>query len=239
MDLKKIPTLLSQPAKGFRFAIDSLLLASFAQPKKNWKILDAGCGCGVIGIGVLLKNYNLNIKVWAMDIDITQISHLKTNKQLTNNNFFPFIADIKEATKLFKKGEFFDQILLNPPYRALGTGKLSPYTTKNKAKFEQITTLEEFIKGIKFLLKNKGELVICYLSEYLDYLIKTLDKNKIQIKEVQFIHPRQNKEAKIFLAKAIKNANPGLKVLPPLILYSHPKKNIYTTEIKNMCPFLA
>ncbi|KUJ95987.1 MAG: tRNA1Val (adenine37-N6)-methyltransferase [Desulfonauticus sp.] len=239
MDLSTFPQSLSQPKKGFRFALDSLLLASFAQPKNNWKILDLGCGCGVIGLALILKNIQLSLKVWGMDIDLHMLVHLRQNLQKTKiKNYFPFIGDIKNCINIFKKGEFFDQILLNPPYRLLNTGKLSPYENKNQAKFEQKTTLNDFIQGAKFLLKNKKELLLCYLSEQLDYLMEVLVVNRFRVKELLFIYPRLNHYPKIVLVKAIKNGNPGLKVLPPLILYAHPTQNIYTLEAKSFCPFL-
>src|ERR1700704_6101601 len=37
-----------QPVTGYRFAIDSILLADFARPRRQDRVLELGCGCGVI-----------------------------------------------------------------------------------------------------------------------------------------------------------------------------------------------
>src|SRR5579859_2662199 len=37
-----------QPAAGYRFSIDSILLGNFARPRRRDRVLDLGCGCGVI-----------------------------------------------------------------------------------------------------------------------------------------------------------------------------------------------
>ncbi|WP_456324859.1 tRNA1(Val) (adenine(37)-N6)-methyltransferase [Desulfonauticus submarinus] len=242
MDLIEFPKILKQPKtqQGFRFAIDSLLLSCFAKPKKKWKILDLGCGCGVIGLGTLLLNPNLNLKVFGLEKEIFMGILAYKNASLLNLNdhYKIIIGNIKDTKKLFKVNDFFDQIILNPPYRPIGKGKLSPVSAKNKAKFEYETSLKDFIKGCKILLKNKGELVLSYLSENISYLITTLNCYNFVIKEMLFIHPRSNQNAKIVLIKAIKNGNPETKILPPLILYQKNKNNIFTPQVKSFCPFL-
>ena len=46
--------LLSQPRRGYRFAVDSLLLAWFACGDRQARsCLDLGAGCGVVGLGLL------------------------------------------------------------------------------------------------------------------------------------------------------------------------------------------
>ena len=50
-----------QPEGGYRFSLDSLLLACFAAPGRRHVGIDLGCGCGVIGIGMLLRQPDLTI----------------------------------------------------------------------------------------------------------------------------------------------------------------------------------
>ena len=57
-----------------------------------------------------------------------------------------------------------------------------------------------------------------------------MKKNNIEPKKAQFIHPFNDKEANILLIEGVKNGNPGLKILPPII--SHNKNGEYTEEIK-------
>ena len=59
--------LLRQPKKGYRVAIDPIILASFIEPKDNQEILDVGCGVGAISL--ILKRKNRSAKITAIDID--------------------------------------------------------------------------------------------------------------------------------------------------------------------------
>lgn len=44
-----------QHTYGYRFSIDSVLLADFCMSWKDAEILDLGCGCGVLGLILFLK----------------------------------------------------------------------------------------------------------------------------------------------------------------------------------------
>ena len=56
-------------------------------------------------------------------------------------------------------------------------------------------------------------------------------ENKIEPKEIQFVYPKEDKEANLVLIKGIKFANPYLKILEPLIIYD--KKGNYTEKAIN------
>ena len=49
--------LLRQPKKGYRVAIDPIILASFIEPTDNQEILDVGCGVGTISLILKRKKY--------------------------------------------------------------------------------------------------------------------------------------------------------------------------------------
>jgi tRNA1Val (adenine37-N6)-methyltransferase len=54
-----------QPRHGYRFSVDSLLLADFVRIRKFDHILDIGTGCGVIAM-VLAKKHS-NVKIVALE----------------------------------------------------------------------------------------------------------------------------------------------------------------------------
>ncbi len=228
------PKGLKQPTTGHRFSIDSILLSCFVSPKKNSKIVDIGCGCGVISIGILLRYRDKGIKVVGIDIDreMIKFSQINAEKMKLSDYFFPVLQDIKEIKF---SGEFcpeqFDVGVTNPPYRNQTMGRISPFTEKNPARFEQSATLEDFIDGAKFLLKNRARLYIVYLTERMSYLFSVLKKSNFEPKRLRFIHGKTTRPSKIFLLEAVKNGNPSLVVEPPLILYEEIKgQNIYTRQ---------
>lgn len=56
-----------------------------------------------------------------------------------------------------------------------------------------------------------------------------LRKYKMEIKNIRFVYPKQDKEPNLILLKAVKNAKEFLKVEKPLIVYN--EDGTYTNEI--------
>lgn len=55
---------------------------------------------------------------------------------------------------------------------------------------------------------------------------------QIEPKRVQFVYPKQGKEANTILVEGIKGGRPDLKILPPLFVYDD--QNEYTKEIRTI-----
>ena len=240
MNIEHFPRGLKQPEKGFRFSVDALLLSTFIRPGQNWKILDIGCGCGVIGLGVLLANPDINLEVTGVDCDPQMIAYAKENAYNFGfkDNYKAHLQDINQISSLVK-AESFDLILMNPPYRSLSQGRISPYKEKNPARFEMSATLTTFIQAARFAVKNKRTVGIVYLAERLAEVMAELKVNTLTPKRIRPVYGRMDKPAKLFLLQAIKNGGPGLCFEPPLILYEDQPANMLTNQAKKFCPFLG
>ncbi len=238
----RFPKGLFQPEKGHRFSTDSLFLSCFVRASAGDKIADIGCGCGVISIGILMRNKDKLIRIIGIDSDKQMVSCARSNAQKfeIENYFSPVLIDLRQIRGSDKfSPEQFDVAVMNPPYRELSSGRLSPWDQKNKARFEQEASLQDFINTARYLVKNKGHLYMCYLSERANYLFEVLKKYKFEPKRIKFIHGHRLKSAKIFLIHAIKNGKPSLEVEPPIFQYRDFKgKNLYTEEAIEFCPFL-
>lgn len=198
-----------QSKDGFRFAIDSILLANFFQKEntKSVKLLDIGTGNGVIPF--LIYENNLITEITAVDIQDENIVRAKKIAELNSctKQKINFIkADIKE----FKKGNYFDAIISNPPYIKTN-GKINENNHKAISKHEIYLNLEEFIENSKRLLKPIGELYFIYRSFRLVEVIKTLDKNNFSIDKILFFYNNKN-ETKLMCVKAIKGKKVKLKI---------------------------
>ena len=239
---KDFPKGLVQPNKGHKFSIDSVFLSCFVFPQKGQKIIDLGCGCGVISIGILLKNHDTDLKVVGIDIDPYMIECAKENAKKfgVEKSFTLILGDVKKIKEIkeIKSGEF-DIGVINPPYRDRQMGRLSFYRGKNRARFEEQATLDDFICAAHLLIKNRGRVFIVYLTERIVYLFSVLKKYNFEPKRIRFIHGHIHKPSKIFLLEAIKNGNPSLTVEPPIIQYKDSSgENQYTDDTLKFCPFL-
>ena len=102
-----------QPEKGYRFNLDSVILArSVAEGSAN--ALDLGAGCGIVGQMLLL--FEKAQKVTAIDILPEMVECCQKSAEL--NHFGPekynvLIADVRS---LPLKERSFDLIVSNPPF---------------------------------------------------------------------------------------------------------------------------
>jgi len=219
-----------QPKKGFRFGIDSILLAHFLNLKPQDLVLEVGAGSGIISL-IALKRFP-KAKIFALELESIFIECLKRNilENKLQEKLFIIKGDIK--TSLFKSG-IFDVIFSNPPYFKSRSGRKSPYEIENIARRDIEFELDEFLKKVSSLLKNKGKFYLVFTALRLAELIYLLKKNKLEPKLLRLVYSYPGSEAKLVLLLAVKNAKEEIRIFSPLYIYNSPKGN-YTEEVKNM-----
>lgn len=218
-----------QKEDGFCFGIDAVLLSDFAKDiKTNSKILDLGTGTGVISI-LLCGKTNLS-KIYGIEIQKDVADMAKRSVILNNleNKVEIINTDIKNLDKLFEINSF-DAIVTNPPYKDKNTGKINDNEYKYISRHETTANLSDFIKISFKLLKDKGALYMVHRPERLIDIIYELRDNKLEPKNIKLVYSNINKEPKLVLIKAVKNAKKFLKVDKPLFVYDN--NGNYTEEI--------
>ncbi len=235
--MKRLDDLLSyrnlkiyQDDQYFCFSLDSVLLANFVRlGYGNKKIIDLGTGTLPIPLILSTKTNN---KIYAIEIqkelydlaketlDYNQLSH---QINLIND-------DMKKLSKYFSN-DFFDIMIVNPPYFDTLTKKLkNEIMQKAIARHEQEIKLEEILLLAKKHLKNNGYFYMVHRPSRMIEIIQLFKKFNIQIKSIQLVYPNREKDANIMLIEGTKNGKVGLKIHPPLYIYDH--LGNYTEEIK-------
>jgi tRNA1(Val) A37 N6-methylase TrmN6 len=218
-----------QPEKGFRFGIDSVLLAHFLTLKPKELILEVGAGSGIISL-IALRRFP-KCKIFALELENLFVECLKKNvsENKLENKLFTIKGDIKNPP--FKR-EIFDVIFSNPPYFKSEAGRKSPYEIENIARRDENFDLNEFLKNVSSLLKNRGRFYLIFTALRLAELIYLLKKNRLEPKLLRLVYSYPGSEAKLALLSAVKFAGEELRILPPLYVYNSPKGN-YTEEVKS------
>ena len=57
-----------QPRQGYRFSVDSILLAHFSPVQNGDSVLDMGCGCGIVGLIMMFRWQTLLQKLVGLEI---------------------------------------------------------------------------------------------------------------------------------------------------------------------------
>lgn len=223
-----------QETDGFCFGIDSILLSDFAKNiKKNSKVADLGTGTGIIGL-LLCKKTNL-AEMTGIEIqeDVANMAERSIKLNNLEEKFRIINSNINEifSKKLLKKN-VFDVVVMNPPYKEVGTGEINENEKKLISRHEIKANLSDFIKTASGLLKDKGELYIVHKPERMPDIIQKLRENKIEPKELRVVYSNKNSEASLILIKAVKGGKKFLKIDRPLYIYNESGK--YSDEIKQI-----
>lgn len=220
---------LRQPVQGFRYGIDSLLLARFAKINPEDKVCDLGCGVGIIG-QVLLTKKKAG-QVVGLDIQKDLISLAEENAALlgVEARFQAIHASWQQVQEHFKP-KSFQVVISNPPYYRPQHGLVPPQNSKAIAKHEISGTMEDLIAASAFLLKSSGRFYLMYPPLRLEELIAKLNAKGFKIQRMAMIHPYLDKPATLVMVECVKAMNRELILEAPVIVYRDPEH--YTAEVE-------
>lgn len=222
-----------QRTDHFSFSIDSLLVSEFATITRTTKnIVDLGTGNGVIPLFLSKKT-----KAHITGIEIQKISSELAKRNIELNNLADQISiindDMKNWRNYFNKGSV-DLVVTNPPFfKFFGEEKqLNDLDQLSLARHEISINLDSLIETASNLLKDKGYFTMVHRVDRLIDIIETMKKYSLEPKKIQFCYTKIEKEGKILLIEGVKNGNPNLRVLPPLI--AHDDNGEYSKVILEM-----
>ncbi len=214
-----------QPACGYRFAIDSILLARFARPAQSARVLELGAGCGVVSVIVAVE---LQAQLAEM---IAQNAALNGIAMLTG-----LCADLRSELPGITPASF-DYVVANPPYRMVSTGRQSPDGQKRVARSGDSETLTAFVNAASRYTKYRGKVAMVFTASRTAELISALTSKALEPKRIRFVHSRPGESARLILVEARKAAGIEALIEPPLFVYD--SSGAYSDEARAMLRTLA
>jgi tRNA1(Val) A37 N6-methylase TrmN6 len=216
----------------FSFSLDAVLLSRFVYvPIQKGNIIDLCSGNGVIPLFLSARTKGqitgVEIQERLYDMAVRSIEYNQLQNQLHMIN-----GDIKEMPKILGFGKF-DVVTCNPPYFVTPSKEeVNPNEYLAIARHEILCTLEDAIKASSQLVRQGGKVAFVHRPGRLLDIITLMRKYRLEPKRIQFVYPKQGKEANTLLVEAIKDGNPDLKILPPLFVYNN--NDEYTPEIRDI-----
>lgn len=212
-----------QPVDGYRYSVDSLLLAGFIQSKEEKiKVLDIGTGSGIITM-LLSKRF----PHW--DFSAIEIQKALYEIALDNFDIHKLKVELLEGDYRDIKGQdIYDLIVSNPPF--FNDGHLSKNRSEAIARHEVLGDMESLIFKVQKLLKSGGYFYVIYPAERMAELLTKLNNNKLEPYSLKLIFPKFGKIASSVMVTAKKGYKGRLKVLTPLYLEGSSEED--STELK-------
>jgi len=214
-----------QPKTHRLSIVEILFVYNLKGIKRKSKVVDLGAGFGTLSI---LTSLRYGCEVWAIERDNLMLELLDYNVRSNGleDKVHIIEGDVRFIEKFMEKNSF-DVALLNPPFFPKSYG-----FENNKFHFEGDTKLEDFIRAVKYLLKDNGKLNLLYTTFRCVEAISILLNNNINPFCFRIFYPKMDKNGKFLHIYAIKNRKGNIVIEKPLII--NEQSGEYTKEVKNI-----
>ncbi len=228
-----------QKKDGFRFGMDSVLLAHFARIKSDDHVADFGTGTGILpllligrGKGNRYDCFEIQEEYAEMAQRTLQINHLENRVHIMH-------MDAAKAYQYIKPCSL-DAVICNPPYGISGMTMKSPFANRAIARSQDADTIEGFLKSAFRILKGHGKFITVYPASRMLSLMQLMQQSHLEPKVFQLVYPYEDKPANLVLIEAVKDARPMLHPMEPLIIYTKDRnltnrlKSVYNIDKQDM-----
>jgi tRNA1Val (adenine37-N6)-methyltransferase len=225
--------IIRQPERGYRFSIDSVLLAGFAAPFCRGKVLDLGTGCGVLLL--LLARLSPGM-VSGTGVELQEDLLAFARDNFRRNGFARRLVAVKGDFRGDAPGVApgtFDVAVSNPPYGRAGRGRRNPDPGKEKARHEVTCTLPGLFAAAARSLSTAGRFAFILPYPRLPEIEPCAVKEGLRVEVLRLVHPRAGDPPSRLLCCAVRGGSGAPCELPPLYLHGGAEK--YTPEVERVC----
>ena len=222
---------LIQKKKGFRFGMDSVLLADFAQVRATDLVADFGCGSGILPLLMVGRNKGREYIGLEIQEQVARMAQRTMRMNHLENKVHIFNIDVACALDIISPCSM-DAIICNPPYGMPGQVLQNQEKAIATARHQEQDTLSVFLSSAFQVLKGKGKIFLVYPAAQMFSLMTELHNHHLEPKHFRLVYPDAFHPANIVLLEAVKGAKPRLHPMSPLLIYE-PDGNM-TKEMKNI-----
>lgn len=215
-----------QSDEVFSFSLDAVLLARFCTMPQRGKIIDLCSGNGVIPLLLSTRSklpitgVEIQPRVADMARRSVQMNRLEGQIEIVESDLRVYAYEVPPGS--------YDLVTVNPPYLPQSLGMKNRNEHMAIARFEIMCTMDEVVAAASRLVRNGGKVAVVHRASRLAELLASLRAHRLEPKRLRMVHPRAGTEANMVLVEAIRDANPELRVLPPLFVY---EGNQYCQEL--------
>ncbi len=204
-------------SKEHTFGTDAMLLASFADPKRNDRACDFGSGCGIIPFLWLRDGKCESID--AVEIQENACGQMVRSLTLNNAEKIKIHNQDLKGLEGFYKGSY-DLVTMNPPYKIAGGGIKNAGEGASIARHETACNIDDIMKSASSLLRFGGKMCICHRPERVFDAMTAMRNNGIEPKRLRFVSKTGETQPWLVLIEGKRGAKNGLKVEGNLVAYN-------------------
>lgn len=212
---------LVQREDGFKFGVDAVILADFADSlfPQALEIADLGTGNGIIPMVLSHKNKKCHMT----GIDIQEEAIELADKSCRLNGLeerIDFIRmDIAQMQDLRPdlQGRY-DAVVTNPPYVGQGSGIVNRRSAQYIARQETTADLECFIRTAAWMFRDRGHFFMVHRPARLVDILFYCRKHGLEPKDMRLVTPRRGEIPNLVMVHCVLRGGRELKVYEELAI---------------------
>lgn len=208
---------LKQSKTGYRFGVDAVVLATFAESGLE-RTLDLGTGVGVVALALWREGKSERITAVEVQHSLYRLAQANVVLNNAEEQIQVVEGDLRDGNFIKSLGSF-DRVIMNPPYWPVQAGRLPPNEEKAIAKHKLLGGLDEWIKAASQALPVGGFLEVVYPTERLPDLMARLVHFRLNPIQLTVVHTRPKLPAALVLLRCEKQGRAGLRISAPWIIY--------------------
>lgn len=202
---------LLQSRRGYRVAVDAVLLAAAAHPRLGERVLDLGTGVGSVALCIAKRVPDCTIFGVELQPALAQLAQRNATRNGVGDRVHTIVHDI--AQPLPAELGSFEQVVTNPPYMAAAAADPPPDRSKALATVESSADLQRWLEVATGALKPHGTLTLIHRADRLEEIAAHLVRLRWGALTVKRLPP-----APRVLVRA-RRGPPSVGESPPLVLH--------------------
>ena len=208
---------IEQPAKGYRVAVDTILLAAAVPAKAGEKALDLGCGVGGAMLALACRVPRLFVTGVEIQSELAELCRRNIMRNKFEDRMSVINADLLIPDTCPLPSDF-DHVLMNPPYHDQTRHDVSAVESKRIANTEKKGDLAQWIGRAAQALKPIGTLTLIHRADRLDDILNHI-RNLFGDAEILPILPLAGTPPKRVILRAYKGKMGAPKHFPGFVLH--------------------
>lgn len=207
----------SQPARGYRVAIDPVLLAAAVTPMPYQRVLDAGAGTGAASLCLAARVPECRILGLELQRDLHRIASHNVTRNQFDRRVEMIQGDLQRPPPRLSAASF-DHVMSNPPHLAAEETP-SPHRERALARAETSLDLAGWLAACLRMLKPDGHLTLIHRADRLDELLAALLGRAGNVVVFPLWPAADGRPAKRVLIQCRKGARGPVRLVPGLALH--------------------
>lgn len=210
---------LFQPRRGYRVAIDPVMLAAAVPAKTGDRVLDLGCGTGAASLALAARIPGVAVVGLELEPALARLARNSAEASALADRVDFIIGDLLEPPAGVAAASF-DHVMANPPYLAAGDGNLPPDPAKRAATVEGRAALAHWLASALMMVKPGGTVTVIHRFDRRGEVTKGLAEGAGGVVVFPLWPLKAGDDAKRVIVQATRGGNGAARTAAGMVLHT-------------------